>query len=131
MAEKIVVDTSILIEVLERGEEQLLLKLARVEALVPHVALYEYLWGYLYSGRDHLREKEVVEKLFTVVYLNQEILLKAMELDVQLAKKGVKVPQADLLIAATALTLGAPLLTKDLKHYERLREHGLEIITEI
>ncbi len=131
MVEKVVIDTTVLIDALERGNEGLLLKLTRLEALVPYVALYEYLWGYLYLGRDYRKEKEVVEKLFVVVYPDQRILLRAMELDVQLAKQGLRIPQADLLIAATALTLGAPLLTMDAKHYERLRGFGLRVLTEL
>ena len=131
MAEKIVVDTNILIDVFERGNERLLLKLLEFDVFVPSVALYEYLWGYLYIGRDHLREKELIEKIFTVVYPDQRITLKAMELDVQLRKQGFSIPQADVLIAATALALDALLLSKDLGHYEKLRSFGLKILTEL
>lgn len=131
MAEKIVVDTSILVDVLEQGDEGLLLKLAEYNAFVPFIALYEYLWGYLYIGKDPAREKELVEKFFTVVYPDQGILLRAMELDVQLAKQGLTIPQADILIAATALSLGAPLLSRDVRHYERLRSFGLKLLTRL
>ncbi|MEM1620213.1 MAG: type II toxin-antitoxin system VapC family toxin, partial [Fervidicoccaceae archaeon] len=75
--------------------------------------------------------KELIEKIFTVVYPDQRITLKAMELDVQLRKQGFSIPQADVLIAATALTLDAPLLSRDLGHYEKLRSFGLKILTEL
>ena len=68
MAKKVVVDTSILIDVLEHVHEELAVRLAEYEVLVPYLALYEYLYGYLYLGRDIEKEKHAVEKLFTVVY---------------------------------------------------------------
>ena len=76
------------VRVLEEGDEELLLELARRDAYISYVTLYEYLWGYRYLGRDYLAEKEAVEKLFHVVYPTQEVLLKAMEISVDLAKRG-------------------------------------------
>ena len=131
MAEKVVVDTSVVVRVLEEGDEELLLELARREAYVSYVTLYEYLWGYRYLGRDYLAEKEVLEKLFRVVYPSQEVLLKAMEMDVDLAKRGVKVPQADIIVAATAIVLQAPLLTADLRHFSRMERYGLKVVTRL
>lgn len=131
MAEKVVVDTSVVVEVLEEGDERLLLELARREAYVSYVTLYEYLWGYRYLGRDYRREKEALEKLFRVVYPTQEVLLKAMEIDVDLAKKGERVPQADVVIAATAIALKAPLLTRDLRRFPRMKRYGLKVITRL
>ncbi len=131
MVEKVVADTSVVVEVLEEGDEKLLLELARREAYISYVTLYEYLWGYCYLRRDYLLEKKVVEKLFRVIYPTQEILVKAMEMDVDLARRGVRVPQVDLVIAATAITLQAPLLTKDLRHFPRMKKYGLKIITQL
>ena len=131
MAEKVVVDTSVVVRVLEEGDEELLLELARRDAYISYVTLYEYLWGYRYLGRDYLAEKEAVEKLFHVVYPTQEVLLKAMEIDVDLTKRGTRVPQADIIIAATAIVLQAPLLTTDLKHFPRMERYGLRVITRL
>jgi len=131
VAEKVVVDTSVLVDALEEGDEELLAQLVGRGALVPYVALYEYLYGYLYLGRDAEKEKRIVEKLFTVVYPDQRILMKALEIDVALAREGLRVPQADVVIAATAIVAGAPLLTRDLRHYPRLRKFGLEVTTSI
>jgi predicted nucleic acid-binding protein len=57
--------------------------------------------------------------------------MKALEIDVALAKEGLRVPQADIIIAATAIAAGAPLLTRDLRHYPRLKRFGVEVITSI
>ena len=131
MAEKVVVDTSVVVEVMEEGDERLLLELARREAYVSYVTLYEYLWGYCYLGRDYRVEKKVLEKLFHVVYPTQEVLLKALEMDVDLVKRGMRIPQADILIAATAIALKAPLLTRDLRHFPRMEDYGLKIVTRL
>mgnify|MGYP001772895034 CR=1 FL=1 len=108
MAEKIVVDTSILIEALEHGDEELLLKLARMEVLVPYVALYEYLWGYLYLNSDYLKEKELVDKLFRVVYRIRRSCSRRWRWMYSSRRRVYESPQADLLVAATALVLDAP-----------------------
>ena len=98
---------------------------------ISYVTLYEYLYGYCYLGKDYFKEKNVVEKLFQVVYPTQELLLKAMEIDVDLSKKGEKVPQTDIVIAATAILLKAPLLTKDLRHFQQMEKYGLRVITQL
>ena len=131
MAKKIVVDTSVVIGILERNNKTLLLKIAQYDAYISYVTLYEYLYGYCYLGKDYFKEKNVVEKLFQVVYPTQELLLKAMEIDVDLSKKGEKVPQTDIVIAATAILLKAPLLTKDLRHFQQMEKYGLRVITQL
>jgi len=131
MAEKVVVDTSVVVEILEKGDRDLLYKVAARDAYISYVTLYEYLWGFCYIGRDYLREKEVLEKIFRVVYPTQEIVLRAIEMDVDLAKRGEKVPQADIIIAATAIALGAPLFTKDPRHFPKLERYGLRVMTSL
>ncbi|OYT28871.1 MAG: VapC toxin family PIN domain ribonuclease [Thermofilum sp. ex4484_82] len=127
MAKKILVDTDILIEMLEKGKEELLRKLVNYELYTSYVSFYEYLWGYCYLGRDISKEKEIVEKIIDVIYPSQEILLKAMEIDVNLARKGEKISQADIIIAATALVTDMPLFTRNIKHFKRLEEYGLKL----
>jgi predicted nucleic acid-binding protein len=131
VVKKVVVDTSVLVDALEEGDEELLAALVEREVLVPYVALYEHLYGYLYFGKDAEKEKRVLEKPFTIVYPDQQVLMKALEIDVALAKEGLRVPQADIIIAATAIAAGAPLLTRDLRHYPRLKRFGVEVITSI
>ena len=72
-----------------------------------------------------------MEELFTIVYPDQQVLMKALEIDVALAKEGLRVPQADIIIAATAIVADAPLLTRGLRHYPRLKRFGLEVTTSI
>jgi len=56
VVKKVVVDTSVLVDALEEGDEELLAALVEREVLVPYVALYEYLYGYLYLGKDAEKE---------------------------------------------------------------------------
>jgi len=131
MAEKVVVDTSVVIEIFEEGNEDLLFKIASYDAYISYISLYEYLWGYRYIGRDYIDEKKVLERLFKVIYPTQEILLKAIEIDVDLTKKGEKLPQADIFIGSTAIVLKAQLITRDVKHFSKMEKYGLKIATDI
>jgi len=65
-----------------------------------------------------------IEKSFEVKNIDNKIILTYCNLYHELNKKGLKIPDADLLIAATAITYNMSLKTKD-KHFERLKESGL------
>jgi len=92
-----------------------------------YVALYEYFWSYCYIGRDYHREEAVLEKLSQVVYPSRELPLKAMEINIDLARRG-RAPQADVMIAATAILFGASLLTKDERRFPRMERYGPEFV---
>ena len=125
--ERIVVDTDVLIEAFERGKKGLIFWLASRDTYISYVSLYEYLWGFARIGGDVDAEKKALEKVVKVVYPTQELLLKAMRIDVDLAARGEKVPQADILVAATALTLRAPLATRNRRRFERMTRYGLRL----
>ncbi len=119
-----VLDTSVLIELFDRGNVEILEGiLGRYSALyIPWIVLYEYLYGHKYLGRNIEERKAAVEKLGRVVGVTQEILVKALEIDVSLHKKGQAIPFSDVLIAATALTLQAELVTLERRHYTRISD---------
>lgn len=129
MAEKILVDTDVLIEAFERRNEAILGKLFNYNIYVSYVSLYEYLYGFKYIGKDVVKEKDMLEKVVNIVYPSQDVILKALEIDVDLSGKGEKIPQADIIIAATAIVLGMPLYTMDLTHFSRLKRYGLKLVT--
>jgi len=122
-----ILDTSVLIEVLDAGNAELLDEiLARYDGLlIPWVALYEYLYGHAYVGSDVRERKRLVEELGAVVWLDQRIVLRALGLDVGLSKNGLRIPFSDLLIAATALEAGGELVTLDERHFKRIE--GLRV----
>ncbi|RLE58925.1 MAG: type II toxin-antitoxin system VapC family toxin [Thermoprotei archaeon] len=129
MAEKILVDTDVLIEAFERRNEAILGKLFNYNIYVSYVSLYEYLYGFKYIGKDVVKEKDMLEKVVNIVYPSQDVILKTLEIDVDLSRKGEKIPQADIIIAATAIVLGMPLYTMDLTHFSRLKRYGLKLVT--
>lgn len=117
-------DTSVLIELFDRGNTDLLEEIMeRYSALyIPWIVLYEYLYGHRYLGRDISDRKRAIEKLGQVVGVTQDMILKAMEIDIDLHRRGMAIPFSDILVAATALVLGAELVTLDRRHYTRIPE---------
>ena len=63
MANKVVVDTSFLIELLDRERRDLVDYIIDKEVLIPFIVLYEYLYGYRVIGRDVSRRKKILEDL--------------------------------------------------------------------
>ena len=63
---------------------------------------------------------------FDVISVTMEIADVWADLRGVLRKQGMLLPDADLLIAATALRFGMTLVTWDVRHYERIL--GLEIL---
>lgn len=78
--------------------------------------------GELLSGKECSEEqakKKTLELLqaATKILVTNEIAQKAGEL-----RRTYAVPMMDAFIAATALVQGAVLLTRNMKHYERIKE---------
>jgi tRNA(fMet)-specific endonuclease VapC len=70
--------------------------------------------------------KKHLEKSYTVIHLNNEIILKYCELYDKLRETSEILNDADLLIAATAVASNLTLVSRD-KDFERLLEHGLKL----
>ena len=124
---RLVLDTSFLIEVLDRGRRDLVNVLAGYdEIIIPWICLYEYLYGHRVgrrAGREEVLErKEKVEALGLVYYGDQKIVENALELELELTKRGRKIPFSDLLVASFTLTFDADLATLDEKHFEFIKD---------
>ena len=126
---KCVLDTSILIEVFDRGNKGLLknLVLKYKVIYIPRICLYEYLYGHKYLDMDIEERKKAVEKLGRVVWDTQKLVLKALEIDVRLRKEGMAIPFSDVLIASITLMLNAELITLDKRHFDRIPKLKLYI----
>jgi len=127
--EACVLDTSIIIEIFDKGNEKLLEHILQKykKVYIPWLVLYEYLYGHKYLGRDVVQRKQGLEKLGVIKWLTQDIILKTLEIDIELRKKGLSIPFSDIVIAATAIMLQAEIITLDKKHYERIPELMLYI----
>lgn len=129
-------DTTYLIDLIngERGAVELASELDRSgeKAGLSVISVQEYLRGifYLYWNdekalRRKLAEARVDISAFEILGITYEVAEKAAYIDAQLARKGQIIGYADLLIAATALTYGLVLITRDLEHFSRVE--GLDI----
>ena len=70
--------------------------------------------------------KGLLEESFDTVGLDNRVILTYCDLYRMLRERGEVVPDADLLIAATAISRDVPLVTGD-RHFQRLVEFGLKI----
>jgi len=124
-----VIDTSIIIEVFDKGKSNLLdYLLSRCdEIFIPWVVLYEYLYGHKYLGKPITKRKEVLEKLGTILWINQEIIERALDIDVGLHKEGTPIPFSDILISSTALQLNSELITLNERHYRRIKNLRIHV----
>jgi len=123
---KVVLDTSFIIELLDRGRKDLVYLLAEYdEIIIPWISLYEYLYGHKVgrkiSEEELAERKRKIESLGIIDYGSQKLIEKALKLELELTKKGKKIPFSDLLIAAYALLYNADLATLDKTHFEFLK----------
>lgn len=72
--------------------------------------------------------KKLLEEAFIVHGLDNDIVETYSDLYRRLRHKGESLPDADLLIAATAIARDMTLKTRD-EHFERLKALGLKIAT--
>jgi predicted nucleic acid-binding protein len=110
------IDTSVLIDNIRGGVYE--------EGAISIITLIEVLRGLASEKRG--RAKELLERSYEVIYLDNKVILKYCELYDELKKRGILIPDADLLIAATALANNMVLITKD-RGFERLKDFGLRL----
>lgn len=109
-------DTDAVIELLREGEYE--------PGSISVITLIEVLRGIEEEKRG--RVKGLLEESFNVLGLDNEAVLAYCTLYQRLRESGEQVPDADLLIAATAISRSIPLKTGD-NHFQRLVEHGLKL----
>ncbi|MEX2723274.1 MAG: type II toxin-antitoxin system VapC family toxin [Candidatus Freyarchaeota archaeon] len=125
MIRPILVDTDVIIDHL-RGFENSKKLLKEVE-LGNFLAYFSTITeAELYSGQrmSVKSEQRIVERLLKIMHrvdVNSEIARKAGELR---REYGVELPNA--IIAATALILGAELVTRNIKHYKSIKKIKLK-----
>ncbi len=110
------IDTSVLIDNLRKGIYE--------EGAISVITLIEILRGT--SSRKRNKVKQLLEKSFNILNINNKVILKYCDLYALLKQKGLLISDANLLIAATAIANNHVLVTKD-KDFERLRKLGLKL----
>lgn len=110
-----VLDTGIIIELLAQ-------KNFRPGAISP-LTLIEILRGLESSKRT--RVKHLLEESFSIINIDNSTIETYCEIYRKLKKEGKSLPDADLLIAALAISHNLTLETKD-EHFKRLKPLGLK-----
>lgn len=90
------------------------------------ITLIEALRGIDKGKRSKI--KRLLEESFEVLNMDNKIILTYCDIYDKIKRKGELIPDADLIIAATAISKNQSLKTKD-QHFARLRKLGLEIVT--
>lgn len=123
-------DSTILIDILRGNKEaaNLLEKYQNEEILISSVCAMEIMKGVSFAS-DVIKEKTEIGDLlnqFTELPFTHEIAFEAGKIDAELDKTGQMIQIEDIMIGASAKIHGQTLLTKNVKHFERIK--GLEVI---
>ncbi len=120
MDEGVLIDTDVLIDFV-RGKAKL--PEAKVH-YISEITLYEFVRG----TRDLRRAKALLEETFSVLWVDNDVILTASRLWRGLRERGELVDDRDLIIAATAIAKGVPLKTNNRRHFERFVAEGLKLL---
>lgn len=133
----LILDSSVVIDAERRGEtvvrliERVMSISGDQEAALSAVGLTELIHGLHRANTPalRLRRQAFLDELLAdmVVYpYTREAALVAGRVDAEQRSRGVVIPYPDLLIGATALTLGFSVLTANLRHFQQLP--GLSVL---
>ena len=117
-------DSDVLIDYLRgttNARDFLLEKVGKTPLFISVVGIVE-----IYSGKDTEipEKKEIIEAFlanFRIIILTQGIAKRAGEL-----RRDHQKPFADMIIAASAMEYGLPLVTRNIKHFRTIR--GLRVL---
>ena len=124
------IDTDILINSIKgnRAVNQKISDLASVPKAISIITYGELLYG---AKKSTQREKNTaivyrLAEIFPIIGITRATMEAFTDLKVALDRKGDRIEDFDLLIAATALSLNYVLVTNNTKHYKRLEGLQLE-----
>lgn len=109
-------DTDIVIDMLKEEEYK--------PGAIPVVTVIEVLRGV--KGEKRSEIKQLLDKSFKVLGLDNRVILTYCRLFRELSEEGETLPDADLLVASTAMAHNLTLRSRD-GHFERLKERGLDL----
>jgi predicted nucleic acid-binding protein len=109
-------DTGIIVEMIKEKKHE--------AGVISPITLIEILRGIETKKRPKV--KELLEESFNLVNIDNKTIETYCTLYHKLREEGILIPDADLLIAATAITYNLTLETKD-EHFQRLKPLGLKL----
>lgn len=120
---KFLLDTSVIVEHL-RGKQKLKASFVREGSVTSIITQAELFYGAYRSTQPQKNLRKIREMLVDlgvgVINLSGKILDWYAKTKVALEKKGGKIDEFDLLIAATALGLNLTVVTRNIKHFQRI-----------
>jgi len=123
---RVAVDTDALILLAKIGKLERFVEAH--DACITVVTEYEYVRGEVRAGVAAEESKKDLSTAFDVLPLDNEAVSVASKIWAELSGKGMKLDERDLLIGAICISRSTPLWTLNKKHFERLREFGLELV---
>ncbi len=133
----LILDSSVVIAAERRGDtvekliEQVISKTGDQDAALSSVGLTELVHGIYRAQTPAMRlcRQSFIDELLrdvTVYPYTKATALMAGKIDGEQQAQGVTIPFGDLLVGATALELGCPVLTVNLRHFRLIP--GLKIV---
>ena len=125
-------DTNFIIDILHGNDLVKKKKLELDEAgtliYTPAPVVVELIAGAHLKGKKEKEIEEIKKFLSTtfILPLNYECAIKAGEIVSDLMQRGILIGIEDAMIAAIAIKNNEPLVTKNLKHFERIPELKIE-----
>jgi len=118
----IFLDTNVCIALLHADERVLKhVRQMREEVAVSAMVVGELYYGVAKSAKpvENLQKTDILLKALSVCHTTTEIMKLFGELKAEQERRGTRVDDADVLIAATALKYGAKLATGNVRHFAR------------
>jgi tRNA(fMet)-specific endonuclease VapC len=122
-----IIDSSIIIQHVRIRDKQksfFLRSLLVYDANLSAVSVYEIELGAFRAGR--LSDIDTLQVEFKILPLTEAIARRAARLDVDLIRQNLQIGIKDTFIAATCLVHNLPLLTVNIRHFDRIA--GLQLI---
>jgi tRNA(fMet)-specific endonuclease VapC len=124
------IDTDIIINSIKgnQGVNQKIAELASIPKAISIITYGELLYG---AKKSTQREKNTsvvyrLAEIFPIIGITRATMEAFTDLKAALDRKGERIEDFDLLIAATALNLNYVLVTNNTKHYKRIEGLQLE-----
>jgi len=119
-------DSDVCVDLLNRRRAEPLVRLLR-ETRDDGIAISAVTYGEVYEGvlfsampAIAARRWEQVSRIFQVLDFTPEIAVVWADIRGKLRRSGMRVPDNDLMIAATAILFDLTLVTRNVRHFERL-----------
>jgi predicted nucleic acid-binding protein len=131
MIKEIALDTSVVIQIF-RGDPELAVRFKTIETVyLPVPVIAEIHVGFLARKSSQAAQRaredfEIFALKTRLITCTREIALKYADINYELRKKGLLIPQNDIWIAACCIAAGLPLATRD-PHFQRIPDLRVEM----